>query len=367
MIITEKTSRTISVANLITIIMIISIHYSTQGDIVTQGEVLGWNYLVQEFLTSGLARVGVPYFALISGFFLFSQFAAHCSYPTVLKSRFRTLLVPYLSAATVIFLSIALAKWFKGDTSLLTIQTLFQGIVIRPISGQFWFLRDLILLVVVSPLLFPPGRFLRLALGLCLFMAWLLNWQILPTWGDWYVINIETLLFFYLGGQLSGRSDILNTLVTARTTAIASNCFFWVSLTLLRVYVDPTLDLWYAEVEKYSYASLFLYKAAIVIGVVCLIQISSLLWSSNRLIYLSGLSFFAFLFHFVPLNFLITRLSETVVAREYGFYLSFPAATITVFTLAHMIATYIPTLYRILCGGRTPHRAFLRSRQCRPG
>jgi hypothetical protein len=50
MIITEKTSQTIMVANLIAIVMITAIHYNTKSHSMTNGTVLGWNYLTQEFL-----------------------------------------------------------------------------------------------------------------------------------------------------------------------------------------------------------------------------------------------------------------------------------------------------------------------------
>jgi hypothetical protein len=367
MIITEKTSRTIMVANLIAIIMIIAIHYSTQSHVVVNGIALGWNYLTQEFLTSGLARSAVPYFALISGFFLFSQFSEHRSYRKLLISRFYTLMLPYILATTLIFLSIALAKLLKGDTSFFHIKTVFYGIFIRPLSGQFWFLRDLCLLVVISPLLLPKSRLLQYTFGLSFFVLWLLELQIAPTFGDWYIMNIETLFFFYLGGQLSYRSEILNSIVDSSAKCMAVTFLLLFVVLITRIYIDPTMNLWYANVDKFNFSSLLLYKMTIICGIICLIQFSSIFHNNTRLIYLSGLTFFAFLFHFTPLNFLIIRLSDMIVAKEFGFYLSFPAATVTVFTMAHLMATKVPRLYGILCGGRNPNKALNRTRLWRTG
>lgn len=171
------------VANLIAIIMIIAIHYQTGYHLLVNGTVLSWNYITQEFLTGGLARSAVPYFAMISGFFLFSQFSEHRSYGKLLRSRFFTLLLPYILAATIIFLSVALGKLLNGNTSFLNIKEVFYGIFITPLSGQFWFLRDLCVLVVISPLLLPKSRILQYTLGLSLFLLWLLELQILPTLG----------------------------------------------------------------------------------------------------------------------------------------------------------------------------------------
>jgi hypothetical protein len=313
-------------------------------------------------LTDGLARSAVPYFATISGFFLFSQFSEHGSYQKLLKSRFRTLLLPYILAATIIFLSVALGKLLNGNTSFLNAKTIFYGIFITPPSGQFWFLRDLCILVAISPLLLPKSRILQYVLGLSLFLMWLLELQILPILGDWYIINIETLFFFYLGGQLSCRSKILDDIVESSPRSMVLMSFILLVVLIARMVIDPTIDLWYENKTDYTLLSLLLYKATIFIGIICLIQISSLFHKNTHLMYLSGLSFFAFLFHFVPLSLLISTLSNMIIAKEFRFYLSFPAATITIFFIAHMIAAKLPRLYGILCGGRNPHKALNRTR-----
>jgi len=346
---------------LIAIMMIIAIHYQTRFFAGLDGTVLSWNYLTQEFMTNGLARAAVPYFALISGFFLFSQFSEHRSYGKVLRSRFHTLILPYILAATIIFLSLALEKLLKGNTSFFNIKTLFYGIFISPLSGQFWFLRDLCILVVISPLIFPKKRILQYLLGFILFLLWLLEWQVLPILGDWYIINVETLFFFYLGGQLSYKGKILDGIVDSGVKCMAVMSLLLFVLLVTRIHIDPTIDLWYGSAKKYTIFSLLLYKTTIAAGIICLIQISSLFHKNTRLIYLSGLSFFAFLFHFVPLNFLISKLLEMIMAKEFEFYLSFPTATVMVFAIAHLVATKAPRLYGILCGGRNPNKALNRT------
>jgi hypothetical protein len=367
MMIMEKTSRTLMVANLIAMCLIISIHYNTGDYTETNETLLGWNYLTQEFLVNGLARCAVPYFALMSGFFLFSQFSRHRSYKKLLKSRFHTLLLPYLLSATIIFLSLALIDLWKDNLSFLNIKTIFYGIFISPLSGQFWFLRDLCFLVAVSPLLLPKSRILQCTLGLCLFSLWALELQIAPMAGQWHIVNVETLFFFYLGGQLSSRSEILNAVVDSNVKTVAATFLLLLIILTTRIYIDPTVDLWYKEARNYTLLPLLFYKATIVFGMICLIRISAFFHENTRLVYLSGLTFFAFLFHFEPLIRLITWLTYMIVAKEFGFYLSFPAATVTVFTIAHLIARYLPRLYEILCGGRNPQKAFKRIRPRRTG
>ncbi|MFH1079612.1 MAG: hypothetical protein V1766_05040 [Pseudomonadota bacterium] len=132
--------------------------------------------------------------------------------------------------------------------------------------------------------------------------------------------------------------------------------------------MDPTIDLWYVNVKEYTILSLLLYKTTIVFGIICLVQISALFHNSTSLIYLFGLAFFAFLFfHIDPLRFLISRLSDMIVSTELGFYLSFPAVTVTVFVIAHLMAVNVPRLFGILSGGRSSSTALNRTRPWHSG
>jgi len=59
---------TFMVVNFVATILIISIHYQS-NQMINSNEYFKWNYLIQEIIINGFARVSVPSFALISGFF----------------------------------------------------------------------------------------------------------------------------------------------------------------------------------------------------------------------------------------------------------------------------------------------------------
>src|SRR5207245_2915026 len=61
-ILTRTLSNALTVANLLAILLIVAIHYNTKSAIASTAN---WNYIVQEFITNGIARAAVPLFALM--------------------------------------------------------------------------------------------------------------------------------------------------------------------------------------------------------------------------------------------------------------------------------------------------------------
>ena len=72
MYVKKEVSSTLMTSNLIATFFVIALHYNSKKAIdISEG--YNWNYVLQEFLTNGVARVAVPFFAMISGFFLFGK------------------------------------------------------------------------------------------------------------------------------------------------------------------------------------------------------------------------------------------------------------------------------------------------------
>jgi len=96
----------------------------------------------------------------------------------------------------------SLNVYFPGTTPPIAGFTIFDylnaifGITARPISYQFWFIRDLIGLVIFTPLIYLIlKRLPKLILILC-FVFWMLDWWPLP------VPSNSATLFFYVGALL---------------------------------------------------------------------------------------------------------------------------------------------------------------------
>jgi surface polysaccharide O-acyltransferase-like enzyme len=358
--ISRELSGALMIANFAATLLVIAIHYSSRYDVdITAGYT--WNYLTQEFLINGMARSGVPFFAMISGFFMIGKTGGGKRYVELLRNKFGTTLIPYLLCSGITFLLfIALKMLFLPDRPIsLTLPSIANHILISPMSPQLWFLRDLIVLILLSPLIFIRNRFFAPLLGTVLGILWALDIQPAPIVGGLYLVNIETLFYFWLGGFLCMHPAALERLVTSGRTAITGIFTLWLLLVLARVYIDPTLDVWY--VKRYTLSSVLLYKAAIAVGIISLIQLSARVRDNRTLIYLSGFTFFAFLFHHVPLSTALTVVSRRVVDAPYAFYFEYPLATIIVFSAAYLTCRFLPPLYAVLTGGRSPDKALRRT------
>jgi hypothetical protein len=360
----KKTSRGLMVANLVATVLVIAIHYNSKGNIHLT-EIGGWNYLFQEFTLNGVARIAVPFFAMLSGFFLASKLDHRGAYTAILKNKAKTLLLPYLIASIIIFLTSELIKWIfqPGSFQSLTILYSIQSVTFHPVSDQFWFLRDLIILTILSPILLSrkilsnQRKYFR-PLVLTLFIFWLVDYQPFPLFFSWYLLSIETLFFFTLGGLFFEKRKLLDSVLNTNIKIKILVLSVWLFLLLIRINIDPKLNVWYAE--EYSMFSLTLYKIGILLGIVSLIQFSIYLSSNKLLIYLSGLTFFAYIFHLVPLSY-IQVITSQIIDKKYAFYINYPIALISVFLFAHLLAKFMPSLFAVMTGGRDPKKALNRA------
>lgn len=356
--INKQLSNSLMIANLVATILVIAIHYRFKVPTLSNIQI-NFNYLLQEFFTNGIAKIAVPFFAMISGFFLVEKLGGRDAYLKVLQNKVKTLLLPYVAASTIIFICLETLKTISKNQhhDSFDFLNIIYSIFIHPLSIQFWFLRDLILLVIISPLLIKARPIIVRTLLTISFVLWLIDIQIFPKIGGWYLISIDTFFFFCLGGFLRNHSFIDKILKLNHLTKLCIFAF-WLILVSIRVWVDPLFDIWYAS--RFTYTSLILHKLSILIGIISLIQISALFEKNKTLIYLSGFTFFAYLFHLVPLSY-FKIITKKILSTEYSFYLNFPTAIVLVFIIALLISKYFPASYSLITGGRSPNKAIGRT------
>ncbi len=166
-----------------------------------------------EMLSQGVARSAVPCFFLVAGLLYFWGLPAGVSpHAPKWRTRVRTLLLPYLFWNLLSAGLFALAQslpatraYFSGaQTPIAELSTLeflagLFGVGRAPFSYPFWFIRDLMLLVLAAPLLGLLLRRLGAPLLVALFGAWLLwpGLSMLP--------SLEALAWFALGAWLGLR------------------------------------------------------------------------------------------------------------------------------------------------------------------
>jgi hypothetical protein len=122
----------------------------------------------REFFSDILARVAVPMFFFISGllFFLNVEKFDLKTYFTKLRSRVKTLLIPYLFwNILVFFLLVYVLKTAQIDD---VYYALWGG----PAAFPFWFIRNLMVVVVLSPAIFLLVKHLKTVGIAALLILW---------------------------------------------------------------------------------------------------------------------------------------------------------------------------------------------------
>ena len=214
-----QTSSRIEVLRFPLIVTIVFMHNYPTTVPFTQGTIgvahnSAWVDFARSFISGGLAQVAVPLFFLISGYLFFLGGWSWERYVDKLRRRIHTLLFPFLFWNLATLAAFALAQslpqtkmYFTGTLwppvrsfSFLDCVNALCGITVHfPISFQFWFIRDLMVLVVLAPAVhFLLTRKPALPLVAAFFCLWYLT-----AWRPDFLSSVQAAFFFTLGAYLS--------------------------------------------------------------------------------------------------------------------------------------------------------------------
>jgi peptidoglycan/LPS O-acetylase OafA/YrhL len=310
---------------------------------------------VRRVIDPGLTGVAVPMFALMSGFLFFFELPlVFGHYRSKIRRRLRTLAVPYLlcSAANLAILLLlqtlpATRQSFTNNADFVLADfgwgEFLHSWLIRPIPIQLWFLRDLIVLVVVSPLLgFAISKF-HWAVPLPFGIAWLAGYAATPD--DRVFLASTTTAFFLGGGCLAIHAPmLLNAAPPFRRVLLVA----WILIAALRT-ADSLLPV----------PGRLLQCASILIGITAVWFNADLLsrWLERRWSrWLLTSSFFIYLAH-QPLLRVLERfaatLSQVAQRNELFLLLALPGLAIVLCgAAAEILRRVTPKTYRLLTGDR---------------
>jgi surface polysaccharide O-acyltransferase-like enzyme len=169
---------------------------------------------IRQLISQGISNLSVPLYFAVAGYLFFLGDWSQQIYLGKLKRRLNTLLIPFLFwniVAVALVLCITQAKSYlsHGGAAAAHFSLLdylaFAGITAKyPISYQFWFIRDLMVLGLLTPVFhFLLARksalpFLGVLFGLWFVSMWPLLWP-----------RVDAVFFFVLGAYLSRRRSSL--------------------------------------------------------------------------------------------------------------------------------------------------------------
>lgn len=178
------------------LIMVILLHYRVFNDELLMN-FAGYLIELQIFICE-LCRIAVPLYFLMSGYFLYNQKNLTSStYKQILIKRIKSLVVPYLLwnlASLILNILGGNILFHSKDIGDILILFVKQTPSLGPINHPLWYLRDLFIFVLISPICYIIGKSVfKHVFLLMLILLWL--------------IGFGGLLFFY-SGMLLNINDI---------------------------------------------------------------------------------------------------------------------------------------------------------------
>lgn len=319
----------------------------------------GGGTAVQILFSETLPHVAVPLFLFFSGYLFFRGGKFDGSlYLCKLKSRFRTLFIPYIIWSTLCFI-IAVAQrqvtptilhYLEGmwDTALWNDGVNFSRTLPGyPVNMPLWFMRDLMILVLISPLIWFLLQKTR-GWGILLMAAW---W--FPAHDKFFGFWADSLFFFSLGA-LSAMKHV-EFVKLARRYAVP----FYIAAGIMLV-VDFVVMyknyLTYNEL-RFNWLVFNVYVISIMCATLAIAGKLAENPLAEKLIKLSSASFFLYAAHILwlyPLrNFLLEVLAPGSDAAVILFYFAFIAFHCTIVSaLYYLMRLLLPKTTAVLTVGR---------------
>ncbi|WP_240535502.1 acyltransferase family protein [Rhizobium freirei] len=301
------------------------------------------------FLRDSLFRVGVPCLSAISGYLLFRNGSASIEYGKTIQRKTKTVMLPFLLWNCTFFLFVLILQYYGigdgympdlSEASPHTLSTLLFAIDGTPINLPLYFLRDLFVCIIISPLL--AFLILRAPLLTLAFLLLLAAWPI----SLGIVLRNSILFSFSFGIYLSlYRVDV--TIMDRYAALIVPTFIALAALLATAAYMNgPDLPLW-LEVCR---------NLMVLVGIPGFWALSAILIRSRvgqGLAATGSLSFWIFCAHY-PLLFCLWVLWNRGGSEVYPiFYLLAVALALLLLPLTNgMARNALPSFYNLLTGSR---------------
>lgn len=293
-----------------------------------------------------IGGIAVPFFFIMSAYWLF-RFDIHGNNAVdvlirKMKKKTKTICLPYLlwNAFGMIFYMVithipyAANMMNNGEVISLTLPNVVEGVFFHKYYFTFWYLKDLIVLIAISPVLLILLRNKCVALMSIIVSAVAVLLKL-----DFVIFEGTSLLFFMIGGYaVTYTKDFFENKENS-----AWKWLLAVTLTGIIRYVNVPII---AELS-YFISPILLWKSVDVFlpSAFCRRKIR---WFITQ-------SFFVYASHVIPVTIIGHLLAK--VSRNYLWvtvsYLISPWITLAlIYVVANILYKYTPRFYGLICGGR---------------
>lgn len=308
-------------------------------------------YIIESFISQGVARVAVPLFFVISAFLFFYNLSEDTvSFDWFIKKykkRFKSLVIPFLIWNTISYLIYLLPYFIIPIRSIITgyikeptIINFIQGVFLFKYNMIFWFIFNLIILVILSPIIYLV---LKNKTRGQIFTIFILSMWLLRTKNGNAILDssfrLDALCFFTIGSYVALHGENIFKKILKKKHAFML-IGFWIFLIILNI----------------VYRSKFTYKFGIFIGIPAM-------WYGFDFI-LDRLSVFKYMNHtfmIYALHAIILKITTNLIFKFLGENTAFallnyfvsPVITLfIIYLFANILKKYHPVVYGIINGSR---------------
>ena len=303
-------------------------------------------HYVIRLLADTLGKLAVPYFFIMSAYWLFrtSEEATdkgNCISRRLVK-KVKTLLIPYLCWNTIgmiFYMAITRIPFISSmmnnqEVIEITVESIFKGVFLHTYYYSFWYMSDLIVLTVISPFLLKIFQNKKVSIALISVLFLLSYFDI-----DIAVFKAESLFYFSLGGFISLYLNDFWSMENKKKTRYVVSFIIFASMRYFDVPVVGRI--------AYLILPLLMWKSVDVLLPQKLIE-QNLSWFVSQ-------TFFIYAAHLIPitcLGHLLSKVNGSVMWATLS-YCAAPIITlIFIYIVSVWMHRYIPKLYSILCGAR---------------
>jgi len=351
----KELSRKFTVISFLSMVLVVILHANNMVVNLSSGNIIiqkGYNSFIQDFFTQGIARIAVPLFFIISGYLYFLNIKGTIAeFKSKIGKRIKTILIPYLVWSCwglvfyIVLQSVPIAQNFftNGLIKDMGLKEILSILFINPLPFQLWFLRDLMILIFFSPLIFLAIKYLKELALLLAFIPWIYGYL-------YGFINTDSLLFFMFGGYLAIFDKLISVDGKKYAYLLSS---FWILLVIIN-----SIFL-FKGISIFNFWMSVLNKITLLVGIVAIWTIYEKLRGMISIAALNpffSYSFFLYAFHEPVLTmakkglFFILGNSQHV---SFSVYILAPIATIVLsLSVGFLLKTYLTKIYEIATGGR---------------
>lgn len=314
----------------------------------------GLVFFIEEFFSQGLNRIASPLFFIISGYLFFANInGRYEEFLLKLKKRFITLVIPYLLWSLAGLALYWLLQMFpradvfftKTHISDLSIRELLYSLLFDPVPYHLWFIRDLMMIVLLSPVVYFLIKNLKFVLLVSCLILWLADINLI-------FFRSQSLLFYTIGGIVA--IHYKDKAVREYNIKYGPIVVVWVAVITVKTFLGYDLS---GNVVLTG----LLHKAGIILGILAVNSVYDRFSDKIRSFYeknkpVFSFTFFVFASHEPILTIIKKSLFYFTGFSTFSFFMIYiisPLLTLSIcLTTATFMKSKLPVVYRHITGGR---------------